>query len=430
MADPKKIYFSNGLLIIFTVCLLICQNATTSSGETVNNEKLTTGSTIQKIFKGLMGIAPTKKHVIGCILPFSGKHAIYGQKLLHGIELALDEFNSSTDAIPLTLIVKDSKADPLISKKAVEDLVYQEGAIAIIGPLLGSPAKAASKKAEKLRVPIITLTQREDIAGTGKYVFRNFLTPSLQVKTLTTYAIETRGLNRFVILYPQNIYGEKFMDLFWNEVDIHNREVLQILSYEEDQTDFGDVIKEMVKLPPFDEKREVMVEEVTEGEEKKEPKPIIDFDAIFIPDSYKKIGLIASQLAFYDVKGVCLLGTNLWNSPQLPKMAGNFLQESIFVDSFFQGSSFPFVKKFIADFKLTFGEEPGTLEAHSYDITSLIIYLLNDKQVNSRKNLKDELLKVKYFPGVTGITSFSPSGEVEKTLYFLTVRGGRVMECQ
>ena len=45
--------------------------------------------------------------------------------------------------------------------------------------------------------------------------------------------------------------------------------------------------------------------------------PIVDFDALFIPDEHDKIVLIAPQLAFHDVTGVRLLGSSGWVDPEL-----------------------------------------------------------------------------------------------------------------
>lgn len=426
----KKAVRIISILLTTIFLFFICQDSLFAKEEIFGEKKKGTESAFQKIFKVFTGVPAANRNVIGCILPFSGKYAFYGQRILHGIELSVDEFNSKTFFPPIKLEIKDSKNDPHIAAMAVKDLVYNKGVIAIIGPLLGSTAKAAAGEADKLRVPIITLTQSEGITQIGKYVFRNFLTPSLQMNALAAYSTENLELRRFAILHPENSYGRKFVSLFCNEVIIRGGEVTSILAYDKDQTDFGDVIKEMVKLPPFDEKREELggEGEEIEEEEEKEPEPYIDFDAIFIPDSYKRVGLIAPQLAFYDVVEIYLLGTNLWNSPKLPEMAGNFLEKSIFVDGFFKESSLPVVKKFVTDFYIAFGEDPGILEAHAYDITTIIIHLLREKQVNSRRKLKEELLRINDFPGVTGTTEFISSGEARKSLNILTIKGKRIIE--
>jgi branched-chain amino acid transport system substrate-binding protein len=66
--------------------------------------------------------------------------------------------------------------------------------------------------------------------------------------------------------------------------------------------------------------------------------PILDFDAVFIPDAPKKAGLVIPQLAYYDIRDVYLLGTNLWNSRTLLEMSGDYMKSTLIVDGFFAES--------------------------------------------------------------------------------------------
>jgi ABC-type branched-subunit amino acid transport system substrate-binding protein len=89
--------------------------------------------------------------------------------------------------IPLiSLAVRDSKGSPLEAEKWVEELVTKEKVIAIIGPLLSSTAERAVKKAQQMKVPLLTFSQKE---MKGDFLFQNSLTPSDQVQTLVDYAI-------------------------------------------------------------------------------------------------------------------------------------------------------------------------------------------------------------------------------------------------
>jgi len=59
-----------------------------------------------------------------------------------------------------------------------------------------------------------------------------------------------------------------------------------------------------------------------------------DFEALFIPDSSLRVKMIASQLAFYDVKAVQLIGTSLWHSSDLLKKGAEYLEGAVFPDTF------------------------------------------------------------------------------------------------
>lgn len=361
-------------------------------------------------------------YTIGCILPLSGKYTLYGEKTLHGIELAADVFNPLPEGIPMKLVIKDSKGSPEVAADAVYELANEDKVICIIGPLLSATAEAAAKKAQELEVPILVLSQKSKITEIGDFVFRNSLTPNLQVKAVADYAIQTLGLTRFAILYPENHYGDSFMKLFWDEVQKQDGEVVGMESYGPNQNDFQNEIKRLVGLYyPNDSINE------KGGEDEQDLSPIIGFDALFIPDYYDKVGLILPQLAYYDVLGIQLLGTSGWNSSQLIKMAKEYVQGAIFVDGFFKDSPYPFVQSFINKYKSTFGEEPNALEAQAFDSTNIIIDLIN-QGINSRDELKESLYGVKDYPGVSGATSFNEIGDSEKILFTLKIKGINIIQ--
>ncbi len=365
-----------------------------------------------KLNQRLKEIETVDRHAIGCILPLTGRYALYGNKALEAIILATGIFDPDKKS-PIKLIIEDSKSDPSTAREAVVKLVKEDNVIGILGPLGSATALEAAGEAQKLNVPILTLTQSEGITKLGDYIFRNFLTSLMQVSTLVKYSIQNLGITSFAILYPKDNYGIEMMNLFWNEVLRWGGEIKGVESYDSNQTDFGKEIKSLTGLNFLENKEET-------GEK---PEPIIDFDALFIPDSPAKARMIVPQLAFYDVTGIQILGTNSWNSPQLFEEGSKYLEGAIFVDGFFQDSFYPDVRHFIDNFYATYGRNPDDLEALIYDAASIMVNTLSDNKVETRDDLKINLLNLKDYPGITGKTSFSETGEVEKSLFVLTVKG-------
>jgi ABC-type branched-subunit amino acid transport system substrate-binding protein len=363
---------------------------------------------------------------------------------LKAIELALVQFNSQKGNSNVKIIVKDTGADPDQTAQAV-DALYKEKVAAIIGPLIHVDTAAIQAQAREL--PIITLTQKDRITEIGDYVFRNFFTPQMQVKSLVSYAARELGLSRFAILYPDERYGSTFMNLLWDEVIAHEGIVVGVESYDPKQTDFAGPIKKLVGLyyevpedlkDPIDLIAESLVFQTDAGKEEKEkpnrkdeeeePKAIVDFEAVFIPDSPKKAGLIIPQLAFYDVSDIYLLGTNLWNSNDLIEMAQQYVQAALIPDGFFVESRSEHVRHFIKSFEEAFNDTPGFIEAVSFDTAMILQQLTNLPDVRSRKGLAMALKNLKNFKGVTGRTSFTETGDVDKDLYILRIRGDKFVE--
>ena len=394
------------------------------------------------------------RYTIGCLLPLSGPYKIYGNGALKGIQLAFNQFNAKNPERSIKIIVKDTGSDSAKSEVAVKEL-FEENVAAIIGPVITSGS--AAKAAQNYRIPIITLTQKDNIPELGEYVFRNFITPGMQVKALVSYAAKELGLKSYAILYPDEKYGETFMNLFWDEVIAHKGKVVGVESYKPDGTDFADPIKKLVGLyydVPEDLKnidetaKEKENGEATENiietllsplddksenwdiKESEESEAIVDFDAVFIPDAPKKSGLIIPQLAFYDVKDTYLFGTNLWHSDNLIDMAYKHAQGAIMPDGFFAESKSQNVRQFVDGYNEIFHQNPGFIEAVAYDTALILFQIVSRPDVRFRSVIKNELKRIDGFKGVTGLTSFDNDGNAIKNLYLLQIRGQRFVELE
>ena len=376
-----------------------------------------------------------REGVVGCLLPLSGTFAIYGEEVLNGIQLGAGmlQVTDGRDGAIRELVIKDTEGDPEKAVSALEDLVENEKVIAVIGPLSSRTAPAVARKAQVLGVPIITLSQRDGITEEGDMVFRNFLTPSREVDKLVQTAISEMGIRRFCILYPDNPYGRFLMNLFWDRLDQAGGVVTAVESYKMDETDFASQIKKSVGLfypRPYSVVRELMEMRNPEAEESiifpEEPQPIIDFEAVFIPDNFQKVAMIAPQLVYHDVLDIQLLGTSLWQSDKLIELAGDYIQGSVFTSGFFENRDRPDVLHFVETYTSNFDTAPGILAATGYDTIRFIEMLLAEGTVYTRRDVRDRLLSNEGMQGVTGRISFNASGEVEKDPFLVTISGGRM----
>jgi ABC-type branched-subunit amino acid transport system substrate-binding protein len=405
----------------------------------------------EDLIKQIKESALFNRHTIGCLLPLSGPYQTVGSRALKGIELALERFSAQSSGPQMNIVVKDSGGNPDQTRLAMQELIDEKVA-AIIGPIVTAEIAAADAQAN--RIPMITLTQKDNITSIGDYIFRNFITPEMQVKAIADFTTTSLGLNRFAILYPDETYGITFMNLFWDRLIENGGKIVGAEAYNPQHTDFADPIKKLVGLyydipEDLKETAELSVEEdehqrdsdsplgqdnTDENQAQKtaeeEPEAMVDFDAIFIPDSPRTAGLIIPQLAFYDVKDIYLLGTNLWHSDALIEMATRYVQGAIMPDGFFAGSSAPVVQDFVKIFEETYQEKPGFIEAVLYDSAMMVFSVLNQPDLRFKSELKNELLNMAGFSGVTGPTHFDENGEAQKQLYLLRIKGRRFVELE
>ena len=358
---------------------------------------------------------------IGVLLPLSGRFASYGELVKRGLELALNQHNKTR--LPVRFIYRDTAEDKITTSQLVSNLADDEKVMAIIGPLLGTGAEDAGRRAQLEMVPMLTLSQREGLPQLGNFIFRDSLTPQLQVQTLARYAIE-QGHMSFSVLRPENKLGEQMSDLFVAEIRRLGGEIVDVVSYPEDATDFHQQIRQLLW-----ENAEVEQPATTEGEKPAELEyPLPPFDALFIPDYADRISLLAPQLMFYGIKDVTLLGINGWDSNELASKAGRFLDQAVFVDNFFRDSKNPEVRRFVELYRQAYKEEPSVLEAQAFDAANILLQGMDDPAVHNRDDLRQRLGQLKNFRGVTGTTGFDQYGEAVKDLDLLGFKRGKIVE--
>gem|GEM_PF-3447582 len=391
---------------------------------------------------------------IGAILPLSGKFGAFGKTVKIALDMALKDSG-------IRLVTRDTAGNPLAVRQAVRELVQKEGAIVLIGPVLSTEAPFAVLEAEQLGTPLISLTSNEGLPQFGSYIFRTMLTRSAQAKALADYAMGRLGYKNFAVLFPEFAYGSDLAHAFWDEVDSRGGQMRAAESYAIDQTTFRDQARKLVGRYYLEEREEFVKgrkeidamkksdfhkRKLKEDLLKKLP-PIIDFDALFIPDSYQRVSLVAPALAVEDIitnacdrkdieriaettgkktkelKTVLLLGSDAWNFQELVDRGGKFVQCAVFVDAFYANAPLAETRAFVKGWtRATQGKMPPLLlGAVSYDTAGILRDIIEQTAPQSRAEMKDALLQVKGFPGACGSTAFDDSGEVNRPLFLLTI---------
>jgi len=361
----------------------------------------------------------SESYTIGCLLPLSGKYSQFGQMALNGALFAHSQFSTLQNVYPVQLKMQDTGETIEDALKAFEKLL-EENVKAIIGPITSDQAEAVALSANAHQIPIILLSSREGITQELEFVFRNFITQELQVRAITSYAMDELGYKDFAILYPDDPYGQSYMDTFWDVVIEKGGTVRAVNTYDNRQTDFSEVINKMVGKY-FDRPG------VSKWRQKK-LKPIVDFDAIFIPDRPDKIGMIAPQLRYHDINNVQFLGTNLWHSNKLIEISKSYVQGAVFPDLFFFESHLPHVQQFVTAFEATFEKKPTLWEAITYDTAMILFELFNSGNIQYSTQLKDALIHMTEYRGITGFMHFDVNGEAQKQLYLLKIKGDHFEE--
>lgn len=367
---------------------------------------------------------PTQQKLkIGCVLPLSGEGAAIGQRVLEGIQLAFNSFNVSEippkgDLLQLQLVIKDSGGE-VNAVNLLESLAKEEDVVAIIGPLFSKTVLASAKVADKYKLPIFSPTaSSKNISGISPYIFRNSLTDQMQGKAIAYYSANHLNLRKFAVLYQRDQYGIELKTAFEDEIKSFGGEIIFSEPFDPDQNDFEPQITAIGGIKDSDLKKLL---------ESDKPKPELKYEAIFITGSADRAGLILPELIYYNISNIPILGGNGLNSPDLIRIGGKYAEGVIFADGFFPSSENPIVKEFVERYRIFFNKEPDIHNANSYDAARIILEIIKNGG-KSREDIKNGLLNLKEYNGVSGVTTVQSSGDSEKGLCFLTVKHGKIVE--
>jgi ABC-type branched-subunit amino acid transport system substrate-binding protein len=431
---------------------------------------------------------------IGVVLPLSGRYESFGAAALKGLLLAAQIFDeapperrpgpvagfqgaggalsgsSETGADPLLrlmnaisreffasesrsrsgveLRVRDSGGNPERAAAAIREFAADENIAAVVGPIFSAESEAAALEAERLGIPLLTLSNREQIARGREFVFRLRMTPDDEIDRLVDYAVADRGAEKFAVLYPLNRYGRGMRSRYWNAVLDRGGIVVAAAGYEPDATDFSASIRSLAGFDLLTADEEVALRERSQalrrgrrldpevgallkeilyrqlGPEADPLPPRVDFDALFIPDTHEKIQLITPQLAFHEIEGVQLLGSGDWNHPDLVQIARGHVRGAIISSGFHSDSRFGIVSDFVVRYRESFASRPDEFSANAFDALNLVLTQLAEEKT-SRIELKEGMLRVHAYPGVSGVTSFLSDGNARKRPFLIEVQRRR-----
>jgi len=229
-----------------------------------------------------------------------------------------------------------------------------------------------------------------------------------------------------VVVAPEDRYHAEMVAAFADEVKKQGGRIMFSTTYEASTVDFGPQIKalresdlqqegKMMEPPP----------DASVAPGLPQPRPLYapGFDVVFLPGDGETVGLLAAQLAYYDVN-LPLLGTSGWNGRDLIKSGGRFVEGGMFVDAFFLEAPDPTVQQFVKTFRSRYREDPDLFAAQAYDATLLLLQALKAGGTSGDR-LRDRLVAINGYHGVSGLTGVGPDGEAERRLSWIQVKNGR-----
>ena len=408
------------------------------------SEKLEYLSSLQNHINLILSVNPKR---IGVILPLSSTNpqiAPLAREAMQGLRLGLIAFSEvkesgrrtgdsqvGGDGESFELIFRDSLLNAESSAAAVRELIEEEHVIAIIGPLIRRTSESAAREAQRLQVPLISLSLTASIPHSGSFVFRNNENWEQEMKVLARYAYDYKNARRFLILYPESREGKYKMNLFWQEVERLGGTIVGGESFELGQENFIRHFESFTGLNRFIDPQDKIILDKFEEEQ----QPVRDFDALFVPigrNHLEDLKVLLPYSTVYKMGDIFILGDSGWNDYAILPTIEKYVGETVFVDSFFKQIQQPQMQRFLRLHELFYMHHlnyrgPTSYTAYAFDTVNLLQNLLSSQENRNYRQLQQALLHMEPYAGVTGMITFSENGEAQREMKLLTVRSGKIV---
>ncbi len=344
---------------------------------------------------GMVGCAKKEKETkIGAIMPLTGDNAVYGDALKKGMDLAIEEINSEggIEGNKLSVLFEDSQAEPQKGVSAFNKLTKVDRVSMIIGAMFSAVTLAIAPVAEREKIVLLSPTSSAvDITNAGDYIFRIYPSDAYDGLFLADFAVNNFKAKTASILYIQVASVSAIVKVFEERFEEYGGIILVKESYAEGAKDFR---TQLIKI--------------------KQSNP----DIIFLPGYLREMAIQLTQSKELGIKKPVLSISTFYDS-KIFDLAKDAAEGVIFSTPFFdpEGKN-PVVRQFVDNFSKKYGEKPNIWSGYGYDATKISALAIQKGSLQSDR-IKEELYKIKDFPGVTGMTSFDKNGDVLKQLRVL-----------
>lgn len=320
---------------------------------------------------------------IGANLELSGGVASYGQSILEGLELAIDEINEEgIDGKKIELIKVDNKSEGSEATSAALKLITQNDVVASVGAATSGNTIAQVQIAEDNETPIISPsgTSPDITFKDGKlneYAFRTSFIDPFQGTVAANFATqEMKATKAAIYLDSASDYSKGLAAAFVDQFEANGGEIVAEEAYVAKDTDFRATLTRLKAAEP---------------------------DFIFLPGYYEEAGLIVKQAREAGLN-VPIMGGDGWDSPKLVEIAGNEALNNTFITNHYSsGDPDEKIQKFVTAFKAKYSDRsPDAFNALGYDTGYFLADAIKRAGSTDSVKIKDALASTENLELITG----------------------------
>lgn len=323
---------------------------------------------------------------VGAAHALSGPFAANGQSIRNGIDLAVQEINSSVflGGGVLQVIWEDTAGNKEQAAAAFNKLINEDQVVAILGPTLSRSAFTAIPLAQGAGVPVIgSSNTASGISNLGDFVFHTNLPESAIASNTIQRANELIGLQRVVIVYDNSdAFTQSSKNAFEQALADQDIEVVAAIGFAGGNTDFSSQLAEIASLNP---------------------------DAIILnalAEEAANIIIQARQLAEGSPNEVRFIGGNSFASPAFLALGGEAANGVISGTAWNVNNISGSNRQFVTDYQAAYGSLPDQLAAQSYTAVWALATALRNADSTDRVAVRDALDDMERIESPLGLFTF------------------------
>jgi branched-chain amino acid transport system substrate-binding protein len=341
---------------------------------------------------------------IGFNIPLTGNSPKLGESAKNAGELVKKQINDAGGLdvkgkkYRVEFVYVDNELKPESAVQAAMRLIEQDRVLAIVGPAGSGRAIPAGQINNDSRVPMVSpWATNPDVTKNRPYVFRACILDPVQAPAAVRFAAQQfPNVARAAVLYNiEDDYSKGLAELFRsNWESAHGAGTIRAFeSFGENDKDFSVQLTKIVNT---------------------------DAQLLYLPDYYNHVALLVPQAKNLGWGDKPVLGSDSWGSTDIVTLSNNAVKGYYFTDHFAAAGATGITKIFIDQYKAAYNESPDSVAALTYDSAKIVLQAIANAGLtgnlpNDREAIKNAIVALKDYEGITGNMTFNANGDPDKT---------------
>lgn len=350
-----------------------------------------------------------EKVTIGLNLSLTGDRQASGISTKEGAELLKEQINGKggvrigNQQYQLELVYADNESTPQKAVTANLQLITKHNVLGVVGPNASSAAIPAGNIAESFQTPMISPTSTNPKTTENRpFVFRACFLDNFQGEVMASFAVTDLKANKAAVLYDISSPYPKGLAEFFKAAFEAKKGAGSVAAFE--------------NFLPSEKDLSVHLDKIVAS----------DADVLFLPQYSHEVPGIISQARARGWKKT-ILGGDAWEGSDLMPVCGDLCKGLYFSSHFAAIGAKGKTQIFVEQYQSKYKTLPTGYAALGYDALDLLLTAISGlgemkpSLLGNRTAIKDKLVAIKGFQGVSGTLDMNAAGDPAKSAVVIRI---------